>query len=182
MSGHLLSSVNRDAAEAIGRGGNESALPGVGELVIFYPRPGELRAGVGRHTALVTRSNEDDNSLDLVVVYDSDDLVGQRRVPKRSLDGGMGWETPRRRSSVLQVEHEVPGPATAPEVVAALMRQVEALEKTVAGLQKTIFGEFEAPPEAFVEILSDHEDRLIKLEPVATKKPATKKAAAKKGK
>lgn len=170
MSGHYLATTNKDAAEAIGKEEKRAAeLPGIGETVRFYPRPGELRSGRGKYAALVTDAHED-GTLDLIVFFDVDDSISQKKVPMRNFDQPRGWEPieGRNRSPLLPV-------ADQSREFTLLEEKVKDLDAKLYELRKIIFGEFEAPEEPFVEILSDHEDRLIALEPQKKQKPKAKR-------
>lgn len=172
--GHLLSSVNKDAAEAIGREEQKQPLPGIGETVRFFPRPGELRSGKGEYAALVTGRDEADYTLDLVVFFDVDDSIGQKKMPRRNPDQPRGWEflaTTSRQGDITQA------PLTADDAkrLAALEQVTSELAAELMKLRQVIFGEFEPPNEPFVEILSEHEDRLVALEPKAKVAPKAKR-------
>ena len=171
---HLMKTINEDAAKDLGA---PDPLPGVGESVVFYPRPGELRAGRGKHAAIVTASNDEDQSLDLVVVYDADDFIGQRKVKRRSLDGGMGWEPLPNRPQVTVNR--------APQEIAELRELIDNATKRLDALHASVFGDFEVPSESLVEVMGEHEDRMQKIEDMVTP-PVTrakaKKAAKPKGK
>jgi hypothetical protein len=165
--GHLLKTVNPDAvAEIELQKRIDVPLPKVSDTVIFFPRPGELRAGHGKHAAIVTAVHEEDKTLDLVVVYDADDLIGQRRVPRRNLDGGMGWES--KSSSVaspndLQAKLDLFRSETSLEN--------EGIRAEISALRSIVFGRFQMPEgESIIGIVDEHEDRLISLEKAAKMK------------
>ena len=163
---HYLKTINEEAAVEPTAAAVD--LPGIGETVIFFPRPGELRAGRGRHAAIVTGQN-DDGTLDVVVIYDADDLVGCRRLARRSLDGGMGWEPVRQR----QAE------AADPMVVSQLLDRVQQLTDRINALTHHVFGDYEIPKEPLLDVLDEHEQRLEAVEKAAIKaaKPAAASAA-----
>jgi hypothetical protein len=95
--GHMLATVNPDAADAIGHEHDmDQGVPDIGETVVFHPRVGEWRAGRNKFAAIVTWVH-DDGTLDLVVFYDADDFIGQRSVPRREGDG-RGWVAVTRDS------------------------------------------------------------------------------------
>jgi len=167
---HLMKTINEDAAKDLSA---PEPLPGVGESVVFYPRPGELRAGRGKHAAIVTASNDDDQSLDLVVIYDADDFIGQRKVKRRSLDGGMGWEP-------MYATKTLPAAVLAPdlEAINMLSKQIAELKATVVNLTSAVFGDFDVPKESLVDIMGEHEDRMQKIEDMVT--PPVTRAKAKK--
>lgn len=149
------------SSTSAGRQGSSDALglPGPGQGVAYYPRPGELRAGKGVHAAIVTAANEDDGSLDLVVVYDADDFIGMRRVPRRTGNEGMGWVA-------------MPG-------IAALTARVEALEAAVAKLGRQLFGAdlTLSDTDSILGIIDEHEDRIEAME--RPPKPRVKQVDAK---
>lgn len=160
---HYLKTINEAAAQdapvAL-----KPDLPGISETVVFYPRPGELRAGRGRHAAIVTGTNED-GTLDLVVIYDADDFIGQRHVARRSLDGGMGWEPlpgksmPKQMLEATADGRLVPVPDNAAQF-AGLVEENTKLRADLDALRKSIFGDFDAPTDSIVSILAEFEDKL----------------------
>jgi len=86
--GHLLATANPQAAEHIN---NPPPLPRVGASVVYWPRPGERRAGRLEVPAFVTRRDADNGLLDLVVIYDADDFLSIKNVPRR-MGEDRGWE------------------------------------------------------------------------------------------
>jgi hypothetical protein len=56
MAGHYLSTTNPEAAAAIGQE-RSGDLPEIGDLVVYYPRPGEMPGGVDRFPMLVMHVN-----------------------------------------------------------------------------------------------------------------------------
>lgn len=149
--------------------------PTLGEPVVFHARPGELRRGNGRFSAIVTAVNEDD-TVDLVVVFDADDFIGQRHVSPRSLDGGMGYTRLAYFKNAADVERLV-------GLVEVLTGRVEALEAAVDRLTQQTFGDRELPEgESILGVLDEHEDRIQAAEkpkaPAKPKKPKKPKAAS----
>lgn len=150
---HYLKTINEAAAQDAPPAPKPD-LPGISETVVFYPRPGELRAGRGRHAAIVTGTN-DDGTLDLVVIYDADDFIGQRHVARRSLDGGMGWEPLPMKVDQASARTVFPPPIDDTD-----KKAIEELKTGLVELRKAIFGDFDAPPESIVSILAEFEDKL----------------------
>lgn len=86
--GHLLQHINPEAHERIV---NPVPLPAVGMPVTYHPRQGEMRQGRSLVAALVTGRDEANELLDLVVVFDADDFISQRRIPRWN-GTDRGWE------------------------------------------------------------------------------------------
>lgn len=85
----MLSSVNPDAVERIEE--DTRPLPGVGQMVRYYPRMGEVRNGKPTVPALVLGGDVVNRTLDLLVFFESDDFIGQQHVPRRRGED-RGWE------------------------------------------------------------------------------------------
>ena len=75
----LLASKNPEAAENFGKA--PAGTPGIGEWVVFHPRPGERRQGRTAFPALVMWQYED-GALDLLIVYDANDVIMRNRIRK----------------------------------------------------------------------------------------------------
>jgi hypothetical protein len=58
MAGHYLATTNPEAAAAIGQE-RSGDLPDIGDLVVYYPRPGEMPGGINRFPMLVMHVNHD---------------------------------------------------------------------------------------------------------------------------
>lgn len=86
--GHMLASMNPQAAHEID---NPVALPGVGSTVVYCPRPGEVRAGKTRVPAIVLKADAENGLLDLVVIYEADDFLSRKSLPRR-MGEDRGWE------------------------------------------------------------------------------------------
>src|SRR6185436_3760643 len=86
--GHLLATINPEAHERLA---NPIPLPAIGMPVTYHPRAGEMRQGRSVVAALVTGRDEANELLDLVVVFDADDFISQRRLPRWN-GTDRGWE------------------------------------------------------------------------------------------
>ena len=86
--GHLLSTVNPEAAEAIKPEGQVFPVrpPYIGEPVQYFARPGEGRGG-GREIfpAMIMKFAED-GVAELCVIYGADDFRDRINIPKRTHD------------------------------------------------------------------------------------------------
>lgn len=82
--GHLLSTVNPEAAAAIQpRQVAAKDMPAVGSFVQYFARPGEGRRGGHEFGAMVTRVY-DNGTIDGIAFYDADDFRNLERLPQRS--------------------------------------------------------------------------------------------------
>jgi hypothetical protein len=169
---HFLKTINPQEADRIGAGGPDD-FPSIGDTVIYFPRPGELRPGRGQHFAMVTGSNEQQQVLDLVVVFDCDDMIGQRNVPRRSLDGGAGWE-PRK-------VHRPAAPSSV-EGIESLRSTINMLEERIKEMNRTIFGDFELPTESVLAVINEHDERIASVERKAKQSTVLPAAKAQKAK
>lgn len=66
-------------------------MPEIGHPVVFYPRPGDGRAGRLKFPATVMARDTAKRTLDIMVTYDRDDFVTLVRIPERA-PGEAGWE------------------------------------------------------------------------------------------
>lgn len=152
MSGHLLQSINPDAAEAIRPLPARQPLPGVGEIVTYTMRPGHGREGRTRFPALVM--GERGGRLMLTVIVDAQELVDESHVD----EAGPGTE-----------HHcwERPAPTAVPGLhgtVAALHERIGVLEDENEKMRKIILGDYNIPPVSLFEIFAKLEERLKALE------------------
>lgn len=85
---HYIQHINPEAHERIV---NPVPLPAVGMPVTYHPRAGEMRQRRSVVAALVTGRDEANELLDLVVVFDADDFISQRRIPRWN-GTDRGWE------------------------------------------------------------------------------------------
>lgn len=81
--GHLLATVNPEAAAAIRPEPNLPRLPRVGEVLKFYPRPGEGRGGRLEYAVHVT-SVHSGGLVNGIVMYDAQDFRDVINIPPRS--------------------------------------------------------------------------------------------------
>lgn len=79
--GHMLRSVNSEAADQIEQDRAPLGTPGIAEWVVFHPRPGERRMSRTSFPALVMWQHKD-GRLDLLIVYDANDVVLRQGVRK----------------------------------------------------------------------------------------------------
>lgn len=128
-------------------------LPDIGDMVLFWPRAGDVRRGRTREPALVIWRHEAERLLDLVVVREANDVINQERVPER-VGSDRGWtvKEPINADPVDDPFAEEPG------------EDVEALRSEVGDLRKVLLGEIEAPVAPVLELIDALDERLDKLE------------------
>jgi hypothetical protein len=132
---HLLASANPEAAAAME--GEYPRVP-VGLPVKFIGRAGSMRAGRTEFFASVMKQN-DDGSVDLLVMMEPEDLVEERHVNKIS-------------------EHQVN------HVWAPLVYSTDEIDTMMSDLLSRVFGPFLEPEKSLMEYLADFDVRLKKLE------------------
>lgn len=72
--GHLLATVNPEAAAAIGTENvDTSKLPAIGSIVRYYPRPGEGRGG-RREFSMIVTEHAKDGRVGGVAIFDASDF------------------------------------------------------------------------------------------------------------
>lgn len=157
--GHLLATVNPEAAAAIGKeaipdpvtgwGSDpvepapepvaqtvapDARLPGIGETVVYQRRAGDFRAGRRAFPALVLDVHPETAALDLVVVYEAEDSVTLRKVkPQSGIDAG--W-LPTSAGLVSRDAETVLRKCS--ELIVALQEQVNALREENGNLSLRI--------------------------------------------
>lgn len=93
--GHLLASVNPEAAAAIRPEPIIAAgrVPYIGEPVIYFTRPGEGRSGRNQFPALVLDYRADNDSADLVIFFAADDIGDRFRCQRRTTENASAcWD------------------------------------------------------------------------------------------
>lgn len=138
--GHLLSTVNREAADAID---NPPAPPDVSTMVVYKARAGFSRMQRTEFPALVLGSNSDDGSLILLVMMDAEDVMVEQRVQFQSHNQPHHCWRYRRKSAAEDADGELPtriaaiedflrGEDKLGEIVEAIGKRVETVEGVLA--------------------------------------------------
>ena len=137
--GHLLETVNPDAAAVID---GEFEVIQVGMPVLFRARAGSMRAGRTSFFASVMKQNQDDGSVDLLVMMEPEDFVEERHV--------------RRFSEQQQTQVWEP--------IVPSLADFNALAERLSALEKNVLGPFRDPPMALMEYMDNFDKRLRALE------------------
>lgn len=181
---HLLSSVNKEASDAIQPGAMSSRRPEVGELVIYHMRQGHQRQGRTRFPALVQGHGER-NTLNLTVILEAAEMINASLVEEigPGADTGHVWERP----DMAFFTEAFRGTLT------ALHTRLGDAEQENSHLRHIILGDFEVPGVSIIHIMQDFENRLRDIaqrvdvagtmrapRPAAAKAPRAPRAKAKK--
>lgn len=137
--GHLLSTVNPDAAAAID---NPPAPPDVGTIVVFKGRQGFSRMHRTEFPAMVL-GGYDDGTLELMVMMEPEDMMLESRVPFRSHNQDQFYWRYRRKSAAEEGDSELPIRIKAiedflraedklGEIIEAIGKRVETIETVLA--------------------------------------------------
>lgn len=157
--GHLLSSVNPEAAAAIQPPVGKPRLPQVGEIVIYHMRLGHTRQGRTRFPALVQGSNEREQ-LNLTVILEAGELLNATLVDEigPGKDTGHVWERPDTNFLAAGLHG----------TIASLHQRIGGVEDLIAELRKIVLGDFDVPRISIIDIMQDFENRLrLKAAPAA---------------
>lgn len=169
--GHLLSSVNKEASDAIQPVAPASRLPDVGEMVIYHIRRGHQRQGRTRFPAFVQGRGER-NTLNLTAVLEAGELLNCTLVEEigpGSDEVGHVWERPDNSA----LAEAFRGTMTA---LHTRIGQVEAENKI---LRDCVLGDFDVPKISIIAIMQSFENR---LRAIGEENSTLREAAGPKGK
>lgn len=156
--GHLLKSVNPEAADAID---HPAAAPDVGTWVVFKGRAGFSRMHRTEFAALVLGAH-DDGSLTLMVVMEPEDMMMELHVPFQSHNQPhFCWRY--RVKSQAELEHENFALHTLNDRIARIEEKLEGediLVDKVEALEKQVWGDFNATDKSIFSHLAGFEAKL----------------------
>jgi len=181
--GHLLSSVNAEAAEKFNTGTAEAAatLPPVGSVVEYVMRPGHARQGRNRFPAFVMGKSHQGSGLDLLVFIDAGDFIDEQMVErKRPGTEFHCWEASDDNTAAMRGVRAT---------MASLHQRAGEAEDRIKALEAVVLGDFEPPKVSIIHIMQDFENRLRAATgaqalgniPAPERKPRAAKKAAKRG-
>lgn len=135
--GHLLATVNPEAAAEIGREYAQPPLPPPGTMVRYLARPGEGRGGRMEFPFLVMHHGRDGMTIEGIIFYACDDWVGRDNIRRKSdaqpfacwepieqaEAGGMTWR-------IVPTEPPLDGPSrnAADTGTSGLVRDIQELQ------------------------------------------------------
>lgn len=153
MGGHLLSSVNPEAAEAIQPGPERRRLPDVGEIVRYQMRQGHGREGGRTIFPAFVQGHGERDTLMLTVVFDAGDMIDESLVSE--IGPGNEFHCWERVSGegVRPLAERLAEPA-------GLLGMVKTLETRLDELGDCVLGEFDIPKVSIIAIMQDFENRL----------------------
>jgi hypothetical protein len=125
MAGHYLSTTNPEAAAAIGQE-RSGDLPDIGDLVVYYPRPGEMPGGINRFPMLVMHVNHDGMVYGIAIAGINDER--DVRAFRRSVENpAPAWDWPRQPPS--RQSHEDAAGRPAPGTILSDRDLVRAVDR-----------------------------------------------------
>ena len=162
MAGHLLKSINPEAAAAIQPSPARPRIPDVGELVIYHMRRGHGRQGRTRFPALV-QSQSERGTLGLTVILEAGELQNVTLVSELGPGGDEGhcWERPDGSHLADAFRN----------TVASLHQRIGDLEGENKSLRDLVLGEYAAPAVSIIHIMQDFENRLRALKTAQAQAP-----------
>lgn len=152
--GHLLSSINPAASDAIQPEPQAAPRPDVGELVIYHMRVGHARQGRTRFPALV-QSHGERNTLGLTVILEAAELKNETLVEEIG---------PGRDSHVWERPDGSHFAGIFRGTLTALHTRIGDLEGENKRLRESLLGDFDMPGLSLVDIMARLEKRVIFLE------------------
>lgn len=142
--GHFLSTVNPEAVDQIGT--EPAQGPGTGSIVVYLPRPGEGRGRRREFPAMVMGENED-GTLDLLIVYDANDVTTREKIPQTTPDHPFPAWTFVRDAAPEQFEPS----------------RLNKVRQDLDLLAEGVFGPYETPKGGLMSYLVDFEKKLNAL-------------------
>ena len=147
--GHLLSSVNPEAAERIEN--PTMGAPDIGTPVVYIARAGFQRMGRHEFPASVL-GHDEEGHLSLLVTMEPEDMMMEDHVRPQMSDEGHTWR---------HVEMTVPDDVLEmQEIISAQAEHIEALGLELADLKKIVLGDYKPAKLSVYELLAEFEAKL----------------------
>lgn len=159
---HLLKSINPDAALNIQPDPPKARKPGVGDIVVYNMRRGHARQGRTRFPAIVQEAPPNAGvvrGIALTVIMEAGELINQTLVEQAGVGGDEGhtWEWPEMGFAAEAIRNMATSAHTR---IGDLEAYAKGLEAKIAGLEKVVLGDFNAPRISIIDIMQDFENRL----------------------
>lgn len=152
--GHLLASVNKEAAERI----EDPAMdaPDIGTMVVYVPRAGIMRMGRREFPAIVL-GHDENGHLDLFVLMEPEDMMMEQHVRPRLNDEGHSW----RHVDLPPIDDETASRIELLETTnSTLNESLEALQAQVAELRKLLLGDYNPAKLSVYDLLAEFEAKV----------------------
>lgn len=152
--GHLLASVNKEAAERI----EDPAMdaPDIGTMVVYVPRAGIMRMGRREFPAIVL-GHDENGHLDLFVLMEPEDMMMEQHVRPRLNDEGHSW----RHVDLPPIDDETASRIELLETTnSTLNESLEALQARVAELRKLLLGDYNPAKLSVYDLLAEFEAKV----------------------
>jgi hypothetical protein len=152
--GHLLSSVNKAAAERI----EDPAMdaPDIGTMVVYKPRAGIMRMGRTEFPAIVL-GHDENGHLDLFVLMEPEDMMMESHVRPQLNDEGHSW----RHVDLPPVDEDLIDQLNkAAERNLQLEAEQADMKAELAELRKIVLGDYNPAKLSVYELLHEFEGKL----------------------
>jgi hypothetical protein len=149
---------------------------GVGNAVVYVGRIGSMRQGRTEFPALVLKQHPDDGTLDLLVIFEAEDMIWEQRVrPWSEANPGHCWK-PVADAPPRAADSEFASVVT---TLGEMEKRVKVLEEDtepfdgegfetlnvkIKELTKQMYGDYNPPPMSMIEYLDGFDKRLTKIE------------------
>jgi hypothetical protein len=152
--GHLLASVNKEAAERIEDPTMDA--PDIGTMVVYIPRAGIMRMGRREFPAIVL-GHDENGHLDLFVLMEPEDMMLEQHVRPQLSDEGHSW----RHVDLPPVDDDTEARFAMLELTNSTLNEtIEALNAQVAELRKIVLGDFNPADLSVYDLLAEFEAKL----------------------
>lgn len=152
--GHLLSTVNKAAAERIEDPTMDA--PDIGTMVVYKPRAGIMRMGRTEFPAIVL-GHDENGHLDLFVLMEPEDMMMEQHVRPQLNDEGHSWRYPEAPPAPEEDRVEIEAIKSAYNDLEA--RVLEA-ERQNAELRKLLLGDYNPAKLSVYDLLAEFEGKL----------------------
>ena len=132
----MLATTNPEAASEYQN--RDTRRPYAGQSVVFHCRPGEGRAGKISAPAIV-HSVFDDDHVDLVVIFDADDLGTRMKIPRKTEQNPFNaWAFNEQDDKHYLRPLDLPPPAIARDEFLDLSEEVKKLNRELSVLRNVV--------------------------------------------
>lgn len=154
--GHLLSSVNKAAAERIEDPTMDA--PDIGTMVVYKPRAGIMRMGRTEFPAIVL-GHDQDGFLDLFVLMEPEDMMMESHVRPQLNDEGHSWRYPDAPPAPEDDRREI---EAIKQAYNEQNQTIVELEQKIAELRKLLLGDYNPAKLSVYDLLAEFEAKVNK--------------------
>lgn len=154
--GHLLNSINPDAAEQMNQGTAELPdAPRPGMVVEYTMRVGHGRMGRTKFPAFVMGASRHGRGVDLLVFIDAGEMTDEQMVEKAAPGNETHcWDWLDNGAAAVRGMRGT---------ITALHQRIGEAEDRLKAIEGVVLGDFDAPKVSIIHIMQDFENRLRAL-------------------